>query len=158
MNRKVVIGLIITIFIGIFAYFSFSQIMPEEIENAPEWMPLNEAIKQAAEHDRLVMIDIFEVGCQFCRAMDREVYPSPTIRTILDRDFYPVKINGHSEQMVTFLGEEMRERDFASRMGVTAYPFVVIMDGEGNVLDRRRGYQDVVGFSRFLNSSVQRES
>ncbi len=158
MKRKAIIGFSIALFIAIFAYFSFDQIVPKEIENAPEWMPLQDAIQQASASDRLVMIDIFEVGCQFCRAMDREVYPSPTIRAILDRNFYPVKVNGHSENKLVFMGEEMSERDFAARMGVTAYPFTVVMDGEGNVIDRRRGYQDVVGFSRFLNNAVEKSS
>jgi thioredoxin-related protein len=156
MNRKTIIGLIITAFIGVFIYFSFSQINPPAIENAPEWMPLHAAMEQAAVNDRLLMIDIFEVGCRFCRAMDREVYPSPTIRAILDRGFYPVKVNGHSENKLVFNGEEITEREFASRMGVTAYPFIVVMDAEGNVVDRRRGYQDIVGFSRFLNAATEK--
>ncbi len=158
MNRKTIIGIFIAVFIGVFIYFSFSQITPEEIENAPEWMPLHVAMEQAAAHDRLLMIDIFEVGCRFCRQMDREVYPAPTIRAILDRGFYPVKVNGHSDNYLNFNGEEMTERQFASRMGVTAYPFIVVMDADGNVIDRRRGYQDVVGFARFLNSAAEKKS
>lgn len=156
MNRKVIIGTVITLFIFIFAYFSFSQILPQEIENAPEWMNLEQAMTQASNDDRLVMIDIYEVGCQFCRKMDRETYPSPSVRSVLDRDYHPVKINGNSENIMTFMGEEMAERDFASRMGVTAFPFTVIMDADGNVIDRRRGYQDVVGFTRFLNGAIEK--
>ena len=158
MSRKTIIGAIIAVFIGVFIYFSFSQITPEEIENAPEWMPLHIAMDQASANDRLLMIDIYEVGCRFCRMMDREVYPAPTIRTILDRSFYPVKVNGHSENKLVFNGQEMTEKEFASRMGVTAYPFIVVMDAEGNVIDRRRGYQDVVGFSRFLNAAADKKS
>lgn len=158
MKRKVIIGLGIAVFIGIFAYFSFDQITPKEIENSPEWIPLQEALNQASASNRLVMIDIYEVGCQFCRAMDREVYPSPSIRAILDRSFYPVKVNGHSDNLLVYMGEEMSERQFASKMGVTAYPFTVVMDHEGNVIDRRRGYQNVVSFSRFLNNAVEKNS
>jgi len=156
MSRKTIIGLLIAVFIGVFIYFSFSQITPAEIENAPDWMPLHTAMEQASGNDRLLMIDIYEVGCRFCRAMDREVYPSPSIRAILDRDFYPVKVNGHSENKLIFNGEEITEREFASRMGVTAYPFIVVMDADGNVVDRRRGYQDIVGFSRFLNAATEK--
>lgn len=158
MSRKTIIGAIIAVFIGVFIYFSFSQITPEEIENAPDWIPLHIAMDQASANDRLLMIDIYEVGCRFCRMMDREVYPAPTIRTILDRGFYPVKVNGHSEKKLVFNGQEMTEKEFASRMGVTAYPFIVVMDAEGNVIDRRRGYQDVVGFSRFLNAAAEKKS
>lgn len=156
MNRKVIIGAVITLFIIIFAYFSFSQILPQEIENAPEWMNIEEAMEMASVDNRLLMIDIFEVGCQFCRKMDRETYPSPSVRSVLDRAYHPVKINGNSENMMTFMGEEMAERDFAARMGVTAFPFTVIMDAEGNVIDRRRGYQDIVGFTRFLNGAIEK--
>lgn len=158
MKRKVIIGSLIAIFIAVFIYFSFMQITPQQIENAPEWMPLQTALEEASEDNRLVMIDIFEVGCRFCRAMDREVYPAPTIRAILDRSFHPVKVNGHSDNMLVFNGEEMSEREFASKMGVTAYPFIVVMDAGGNVVERRRGYQDVVGFSRFLNEALQKSS
>jgi thioredoxin-related protein len=158
MKRKAVIGTVIAVFILIFAFFSFSQIVPQEIENAPEWMPLETALQQAAQDNRLVMIDIYEVGCQFCRKMDRETYPAPSIRAILDRSFHPVKVNGHSDSKLVFNGEEMSEREFASKMGVTAYPFTVVMDADGNVIDRRRGYQDVVGFSRFLNNALEKSS
>ncbi|TVQ68145.1 MAG: DUF255 domain-containing protein [Balneolaceae bacterium] len=155
MSRKVLFGIIITLFIALFTWFSIHQIVPEEIENAPEWMSLDAALERAAASDKYVMIDIFEVGCQFCRKMDRETYPAPSVRAALDRGYYAVKINGHSERMLTFLGEEMMEREFAVRMGVSAYPFVVLMKPDGTVMDRRRGYQDVVGFTRFLNSARQ---
>jgi thioredoxin-related protein len=158
MSRKVIIGLLIAAFIGIYAFYSFRQITPDEIENAPEWIPLETAQTQASAENKLIMIDIFEVGCQFCRAMEREVYPSPSVRAILDRDFIPVKVNGHSENKIVYKGEEMTEQQFASEMGVTAYPFTVIMDGEGNVIDSRRGYMNVVNFSSFLKSSVEKAS
>jgi thioredoxin-related protein len=156
MKRKAIIGSVLAAFILIFVYFSFSQIVPQEIENAPEWMPLQTALEQASVDNRLVMIDIYEVGCQFCRKMDRETYPAPSVRAILDRAYHPVKVNGHSDNQLVFNGEEMSEREFASKMGVTAYPFTVIMDADGNVIDRRRGYQDVVGFSRFLNNAIEK--
>lgn len=155
MNRKLVIGLGTLIFFAIFVYFAVQQIQPEEIENAPEWVSLQEALERASAEDRLVMIDIYEVGCKFCRAMDREIYPSPSVRSVLDREYVPVKINGHSEAMLNFLGEEMSEKDFALRMGVTAYPFTVLMDANGNVIDSRRGYQDIVTFTRYLRGAVE---
>jgi thioredoxin-related protein len=155
MNRKLVIGLIISIFIGIFAYFSLEQIKPADIENAPDWISLEQATERAATEDRLIMIDIYETGCQFCKAMEREVFPAPAVRAVLDRDYVPVKINGHAETILTYKEEAMSAREFAQVMGVTAYPFTVLMDAEGNIIDNHRGYQDVVSFSRFLRRGVQ---
>lgn len=158
MNRKVIIGLLIAAFIGVYAFYSFRQITPDEIENAPEWIPLETAQTQASAQDKLILVDIFEIGCKFCRAMEREVYPSPSVRAILDRDFVPVKVNGNSENKILYQGKEMTEQEFAREMGVTAYPFTVIMDGEGNVIDSRRGYMNIVNFSRFLKSSVEKKT
>ncbi len=158
MNRKLVIGLIITIFIGIFAYFSLQQIQPADIENAPEWTTLEQATERAAAEDRLIMIDIYENGCQFCKAMERDVFPAPAVRAVLDRDYVPVRVNGHAESILTYKGEQMAAKEFAQEMGVTAYPFTVLMDADGNVIDSKRGYQDVVTFSRFLRSAIQQRT
>lgn len=156
MKRKIVTGSVLTLFIAVFLYFSFDHITPVEIENAPNWMPLEEALTQASlnEGDKLILIDIYETGCRFCRQMEREVYPSETIRTLIDSDFYPVKVNGNSEEIIRFQGEPMMEKEFSSRMGVTAFPYTVIMDGNGNVLDRRRGFMGTMDMSRFLNGAL----
>lgn len=158
MNRKLVIGLILTFFIGIFAYFSLQQIKPADIENAPEWISLEQATERAAEENRLIMIDIYETGCQFCKAMEREVFPSPSVRAVLDREYVPVKINGHAETMLIYKNEQMSSKQFAQLMGVTAYPFTVLMDAEGNIIDSYRGYQDVVTFSRFLRRAAEQQT
>lgn len=158
MNRKLIIGSLITLFIGIFAYFSFSQIQPMEIENEPDWMVLEDAIQQASLDERLIFVDIYEVGCQWCRKMTREVFPAPTIRSILDRDFHPVKLNGNSDNKIVFKGEELTEQEFAAKMGVTAFPFSVVLDANGNVIDRRRGYMDIQGLARFLRNAVESKS
>lgn len=154
MNRKVLFGMLLAVFIGIFAFYSFQQIQPAEIENEPDWLNLTEALEKASQDQRLIMIDIYEVGCTFCRQMSREVYPSPTVRAVIDRSYHPVKLNGNStSNTVIYKGEEITEKEFAGMMNVTAFPFTVIMDSEGNVIDRRRGYLDIQGLSRFLRSA-----
>jgi len=158
MSRKALIGIFITAFLAVFAYYAFNQVIPKEIENEPDWQPLNLAIDEASDGEKYILVDIFEVGCQWCRKMSREVYPSPTIRAILDRDFVSVKINGNSESLITYRGQEMTEKDFAAIMGVTAFPFTVILDNEGNVLDRRRGYMDTQSLSRFLKDAIASDS
>lgn len=156
MKRSLVITVIITAFLGIFIYFAFNAITPEEIENAPEWIPIEDALARAEVEDRLLIIDIYEVGCQFCRAMNREVYPAPSTRAVIDRDFLPVKINGNSDDTITFLGEEITEQEFANRMGLTAFPFTVIMDSDGNVIDTRRGYLGVAEITRFMRNAREK--
>lgn len=156
MGRTVFFGALVTAFILVFLYFSFNQITPSEIENAPDWMPLETALEQATSpaSEKLVLVDVYEVGCRFCRRMEREVYPSESIRTLIDRSFHPVKVNGNSDGEIRFLGQTMTEREFASQMGVTAFPFTLVLDSDGNVVSSRRGYMGVSDLSRFLNDAL----
>lgn len=154
MSRKLIIGSLIAAFIAVFAIYSFYEITPKEIENEPDWQPLTLAIDEVSDGDKLILVDIYEVGCQWCRKMSREVYPSPSVRAILDREFIPVKINGNSESLITYRGREMTEKEFAAEMGVTAFPFTVVLDSDGNIIDKRRGYMDTQSLSRFLRDAV----
>jgi len=154
MKRNGIIGLLIATFIGIFLYNALQEVKPKEIENAPEWIDLEVAMNEASATGRFVLVDIYETGCQFCKAMDREVYPAPAVRNVLDQKFTVTKINGHSDDPVNFLGETMTQKEFAAQMGATAYPYIVVLDSNGNIVNTRRGYLDVVSFTRFLNGSV----
>lgn len=158
MKRPLIITILIALFLSVFLFFAFNQITPQEIENAPDWMTLEEASGIAQNDDKLILIDVYEVGCKFCRAMEREVYPSPSVRAVLDREYHPVKVNGNSDNMMRYRGETMSEKEFAALMGVTAFPFTVILDAEGNIVDRRRGYMDTPTLTRFLRAAVETQS
>ena len=154
MKRPLIITGIIILFLGIFLYNAMKEVTPTEIKNAPNWLPIEEAMTKAGQDGRLVIIDIYEVGCQFCRAMNRDVYPAPSTRAVIDRDFHPVKINGNSEKTITFMGEEMTQQTFANSLGLTAFPFTVVMDHNGNVINSRRGYMGVQDLTGFLRNAV----
>ncbi|NBC26843.1 MAG: thioredoxin fold domain-containing protein [Bacteroidetes bacterium] len=156
MKRSILITLLIASFLGIFLYNAFEEVTPEEIDNAPDWLPIEEAMEMAQNDGRLLIIDIYEVGCQFCRAMNKDVYPAPSTRAVIDRDFHPVKINGNSEETITFMDEQMTQQAFANNLGLTAFPFTVIMDSEGNVIDSRRGYMGVQDLTQFMRNARDR--
>lgn len=160
MSRNSIIGTVIALFIAIFAVRAILNVEPDEIENAPDWLTLEQAFdaiatEQGEQGEKLILIDIYEIGCQYCRKMEREVYPSESIRTLIDRSFIPVKVNGNSDTPLRYRGESMTEQQFASLVGVTAFPYTVVMDREGNVLNTRRGYMGIADLSRFLNTTLR---
>lgn len=154
MNRKVLAGLLITIFIALISVYSFIQMQPETIENEPNWIPLNEAFEKASDEQKLIFIDFYEDNCQWCQKLKKEVYPDPAIRMILDNHFYTVKINGNSDDRVHYNGKFITQVEFSAMMGVQAYPYLVAMDSEGEVIDYHLGYTDVEGLSLFLQSAI----
>lgn len=155
MNRKGIAVSLIVIFLAAISFYTFTQMQPEKIENEPDWISLNKALENASEEDKFVFIDFFEPNCQWCKKLKREVYPSTAIRSVLDRDFYSVKINGNSDDRVHYKGKFITQVEFSAMIGVSAYPYLVIMGPDGEVVERHLGYTDVQGLSRFLQTVAE---
>lgn len=150
MSKKVIITGIIAVFVGIYLFTALKNTAPMEIENAPEWRTLGQAQAEAVSEDKLILVDVFEVGCKYCRGMERDVYPDSTVRAVLDAGYIPVKVDGNSEELITFNGEQVVSREWAQSNGVFVFPGTLILDAEGNLLKQRTGYMNVDELRQFL--------
>lgn len=154
MKRKLIISLFIALFLIFFAYKAIQNVNPENHVTETEWVPFEKAFGIASAESKYLLLDIYEIGCKFCRAMEREVYPSDPVVAVMDRFYVPVRLDGRSKDLITFMGEEMTEEEFALKMGVTAYPYTVVMRPDGSVVDSQRGYMDTLTFTRWLRSLI----
>lgn len=150
MSKKSVILITVCVFLGIFIYYSLSGVQPAANDNSPDWIPLQEAQQMAASSDKLIFVDVYEIGCKYCRAMDREVFPDSTVRKVMDASYIPVRLDGNSEEPVRFNGEEIASREFAQSKGAYVFPTSLILDAEGNVIKKKTGYMGVDEFRQFL--------
>jgi thioredoxin-related protein len=150
VNKRIIILLAIAGFLGVFLYSSLTSVKPQVIENAPNWRVLEAAQIEARESDKLIMLDVYEVGCKYCRAMEREVYPDTTVRIVIDQGYIPAKIDGNSEEMILFNGEEISAKDFAQSKGAYAFPTVIILTPEGKVVKKRTGFMNIDELRQFL--------
>ncbi len=150
MNKKVFIFIVIAGFIGVYFVYVMKSTAPIEIENAPDWMTLADAQEEARASDKLILVDVYEVGCKYCRAMEREVYPDSTVRAVLDAGYIPAKVDGNSEELITFNGEEIMSRQWAQNYGVFVFPGTLIIDADGELLKSRTGFMNVDELRRFL--------
>lgn len=150
MNKKILITAIISVFIGVYLYNALQSTKPMEIENAPDWMTLAAAQEEARETDKLILVDVFEIGCKYCRAMEREVYPDSTVRAVLDAGYIPAKVDGNSEEMIRFNGKEVMAREWAQSYGVYVFPGTLILDADGTLIKQRTGFMNVDELRRFL--------
>ncbi|XWN36845.1 MAG: thioredoxin family protein [Balneola sp.] len=150
MKKRLIILTGIGIFLGIFLYSSLRSVEPKKIENAPNWVTLESAQQEAQETDKLIMVDVYEVGCKYCRAMEREVYPDTTVRIVLDQGYIPVKLDGNSEETIRFNGETLSAREFAQNKGAYAFPTVLVLNANGDVLKKRTGFMNVDELRQFL--------
>ncbi|MEQ9309070.1 MAG: DUF255 domain-containing protein [Balneolaceae bacterium] len=150
MNKKIIITGLIAAFIGVYLFNALSNTAPQEIENAPDWRTLASAQEEAKKSDKLILVDVYEVGCKYCRAMEREVYPDSTVRTVLDAGYIPAKVDGNSEELITFNGKQLMAREWAQSQGVFVFPGTLILDADGNQLKQRTGFMNVDELRQFL--------
>jgi thioredoxin-related protein len=150
MKKKYIIIIAVAAFVGFYLFNALKNTKPLEIENAPDWRTLGEAQLEARETDKLILVDVYEVGCKYCRAMEQSVYPDSTVRAVLDASYIPAKVNGNSEELITFNGEQVVAREWAQSNGIYVFPGTLILDAEGNLLKQRIGYMNVDEFRRFL--------
>jgi len=150
VNKRTIIFIGIAIFGGIFLYSSLKSVEPQVIENAPQWRTLEAGQQEAIESNKLIMLDVYEVGCKYCRAMERDVYPDTTVRVVMDQGYIPVKLDGNSEELITFNGNEMQAKEFAQNKGAYAFPTVIILTADGNVVKKRTGFMNVDELRQFL--------
>lgn len=150
MQKKTIIIIAVSLFLGIFVYVSLTNVQSPVNDNSPDWIPIHEAQEIARETDKLIFVDVFEIGCRYCRAMDREVFPDSTVRQVLDANYIPVRLDGNSTEMITFNNEQFQSRDFAQSKGAYVFPTSLILDSEGNVVKKKTGYMGVDEFRQFL--------
>lgn len=87
------------------------------------------AQKLALGTDRLILVDFWASWCGPCKKMDAESWSDPGINDLM-ANFVALKVDID------------RERNFAQKYGVSAIPFIFIMDAHGEVLYKSRGYMD----------------
>lgn len=91
-----------------------------------EWSP--RVFEQARRESRLVLLDVAAEWCQLCRKMDLTTYRDPKVLEAIQRRYIPVR------------ADVDRVAEIKQRYGAYGVPAVVILDGGGNEIIRRRGY------------------
>lgn len=75
MKKKTIFVAVIVVLVGVFLYSALQSTKPVEIPNAPDWRTLEQAQEEARVTGKLILVDVYEDGCKYCRALEREVYP-----------------------------------------------------------------------------------
>jgi uncharacterized protein YyaL (SSP411 family) len=150
MTKKSIIAIVLGAFLGVFVYNAIQKTAPVEIQNAPDWRSLDVGLQEAKDSDKLVLVDVYEDGCKYCRAMEREVYPDTTVRAVLDAGYIPVKVNGNTDESLRFQGQELSSRTWAQQQGIYVFPGTLILDPNGNQLKRRTGFMKTDELRQFL--------
>ena len=102
-------------------------------------MPL---LAQAKEEDKLIFVDFYTTWCLPCRLMDEDVFTDQKLADFMNDKFINMKVNAERGNGVKL----------ATIFQVRAYPTLLFLDAEGNVLQRKEG----AAFQRELRSMAEK--
>ena len=71
-----------------------------------QWIDYDSALEKAKKEPKLIFVDMYADWCIPCRVMDKNVYMDPTVASILNKKFYPVKLDVDSKTPILCDGKK----------------------------------------------------
>ncbi|MDG1332389.1 MAG: thioredoxin family protein [Crocinitomicaceae bacterium] len=92
---------------------------------------LETAKKKASKSGKLIFIDAYTDWCGPCKRMAATTFKDPEVGKFFNKNFISLKVE---------MEKDLDRREIAKRYRVSAYPTLIIIDGDGNLV------KSVIGF------------
>lgn len=108
--------------------------------DAPDWLPMSDAIAAAKADSDIVLVHAYAVWCGWCRRLDHETYTDDAVQAFLADNYKVTRLDIESSQEVDFFGSTAPMRALAQAFEVTGTPTTLFFDADGNYLTKAPGY------------------
>ncbi|MFB9051490.1 thioredoxin family protein [Formosa undariae] len=131
--------------------FSIGIINAQEIN----WLSFNEALELQKTAPKKIMMDAYTNWCGPCKMLDKNTFQNADVAEYVNANYYAVKFDAEGQESITYQGttygnpnyDEAKKNkrngvhEFTRALGVDAYPTIVFLDEEAQVIAPVRGYQ-----------------
>jgi thiol-disulfide isomerase/thioredoxin len=118
-----------------------------------EWLDYHPGLEKARAESKHVLVDFYADWCGPCKAMDRRTFRHPDVVERLQSEMVAIRVDSEeTDQRDGFSGS-----DLAERYSVMGYPTLMILDGEGKIVARTRGYLSARQLLHWLDESLTGE-
>lgn len=125
-----------------------------------KWYSIEEAIQLASQEPRVLVIDVYTDWCGWCKRMDKETFADPAVAEVLNKHFYPVKLDAEGKEDIVIGDKTFKFVDNGRRgyheiaavvtKGRLSYPTISYVDDQGRVLEAAPGYKTADQFKVYL--------
>lgn len=135
----------------------------------PKFKNYDEGMEYARKNHKPVMLDFTGFGCVNCRKMELAVWTDPTVSDLINNDYVlitlyvddktplaePIRIKENGKEVVLrTLGDKWSYLQRV-KFGANAQPFYVLIDNEGQPLNKSYSYkEDVPKYIEFLKKGL----
>ncbi|HUI63959.1 MAG TPA: thioredoxin family protein [Bacteroidota bacterium] len=106
--------------------------------------PLSEAVNRAQAEKKPVMIDFITDWCMWCDTLDRNTYTNARVAAFVSENVVPIKIDAEKGEGISI----------AKKYTVSGYPTILLINTDGEEIDRIVGYQPPEPFLKSLTDYV----
>ncbi|MFK5959403.1 MAG: thioredoxin fold domain-containing protein [Lutibacter sp.] len=140
------------------ALFSLS-ITAQEIN----WITLEQAVEAQKTTPKKIFVDAFTIWCGPCKMLDKNTFHNKDVVEYVNENYYAVKFNAEGNETINFKGVTYTNPNFnpntsgrnsshqLSRIfGIRAYPTLLFLDEEANLIAPITGYKTPSQLELFL--------
>jgi len=128
------------------------------------WVSMDEALALQKKAPKKIMIDMYTSWCGPCKMLDKNTFTNKDLIAFVNEHYYAVKFNAEGNEVVNFKyqkftnpnykPEKAKRRNsphqFSRYLGVTAYPTMVFLGLEGELIAPIPGYQTAQQMELYL--------
>ncbi len=133
------------------------------------WMTIEEAVEAQKKEPKKILIDVYTKWCGPCKMMMKNTFTNANVIQYINANYYAVKFNAESPDAIEFKGRTFSNptydpnrkgrngvHEFSRALQVSAYPTIVYLDEELNIIAPIKGYQEpkqIELYLKFFNSN-----
>ena len=103
---------------------------------------LEGALARAKAEHKVVLVDIYAEWCAQCKELDEKTWPEASVQAWIKQNAVAIRID-----------TDARRQDLATRLKITSYPTVLLLDADGRELRRSLGFQKAEEMRAFLQGA-----
>jgi thioredoxin-related protein len=129
------------------SFFAFGKTANVKKPASVKWMKFEDAIAALEKEPRKIFVDIYADWCGWCKVLDKNTFSDADVAKILNEQFYPVKMDAESKNVLTVNGTKMTESELAASLAATkegerySLPTMIVLSEQPAVLTRIQGAQ-----------------
>jgi len=127
------------------------------------WMTLEEAIQAQKTTPKKIFVDAYTIWCGPCKMLDKNTFHNKDVADYVNKNYYAVKFNAEGNETINYKGVTYTNPNFdASKkgrnsshqlsgiFGIRAYPTLLYLDEEANLIAPITGYKTPSQLELFL--------
>ena len=91
---------------------------------------IEDVLEKAKAEKKLVFVDVYTDWCGPCKLLDKTTWKDEKVKAVLSDRMISIKINAEKGEGIPF----------ARKYRVRGYPSLLVLNGNGELLDRHTGY------------------